>query len=42
MTVEVVDSGEEDVRLFPLSAIGVEGDGEAADLAVDNVSRSTL
>ena len=44
MTVEVVDSGEEDVRLFPLSADGiwVEGIGEAADLAVGNVSRSTL
>ena len=44
MTVDVVDSGEEDVRLFPFSAddIGVEGGGEAADLAVGNVSRSTL
>ena len=44
MTVEVVDSGEEGVRLFPLSADGiwVEGIGEAADLAVGNVSRSTL
>ena len=44
MTVKVIDSGEEDVRLFTLSAdgIGVEGDGEAADLAVGKVSRSTL
>lgn len=43
MTVEVVDSGDEDVRLFPVLAddVGVEG-GEEADLAVGKVSCSTF
>lgn len=44
MTVEVVDSGEEDVGLFPVLAddVGVEGGGEEADLAVGKVSCSTF
>ena len=44
ITVEVVDSGEDDVGLFSvlLESVGVDGDNKVVVLGVDNASCSTI